>query len=478
MYSVAISILLISNRPVLEAAVSRDLASTPSTLTWTAGLDLALARDDLRTFDVVLLETEEVSEVGELRAVAPWLPIVVIAQQPDHSRGLAAIREGASEYVSAEEVGSGFLFRVVRYCVERARVEAALEASREQLFRSQKMEAIGRTAAGIAHDFRQFVQVIIGNCSLMKRLEPAPIMSEMIDEIRSAGWKANGLVEQLLKFARGDSPARSGVNLNRLLLEDELLLRTLLRPGMVLMMELTSEPLPVLADSGLEQVLMNLTVNAVDALRDQGTILFETRLLRLDRPYAGRDLRLEPGNYALIEVSDSGCGIEPAVLDRIFEPFFTTKPRGEGTGIGLSTAYSQVQGWGGQLAAASLPGLGTTFKIVLPCLEVVPLEPEDCVLPDMVRLVDEDLPTRLMLRKDLAAIGCDVIELEDASLRVTIRDFKAEDSSAGLVLCDLSPRLLDHLGLLNPTQTPLRTPFSRHELSHALARLVQLPACS
>jgi len=238
----------------------------------------------------------------------------------------------------------------------------------EQLRQSQKMEAIGRLAGGVAHDFNNLLTVITGyNQLLIDNLgEGHPLRAEL-DEVRKAADRAAALTRQLLAFSRQQvlAPKVLDVNivvesmnnlLHRLLGEDIELI-TILQPGIG----------HVRADPGqLGQVIMNLAVNARDAMPEGGTLTIETSAVSLDTPYSPEHSYIEAGEYLVIAVSDTGCGMDAVTCSHIFEPFFTTKPSGKGTGLGLSTVYGIVKQSGGYIYVYSEPGLGSSFKVYLP----------------------------------------------------------------------------------------------------------------
>jgi hypothetical protein len=222
-------------------------------------------------------------------------------------------------------------------------------------------------------------------------------------------------------------------------------------------------------DSRIEQCLMNLIINANDAIgRRSGVILVETRLLQLDRDYLDRSFSLEAGSFAVLEVSDNGCGIDSKDFERIFEPFFTTKPRGIGTGLGLSSVFTLMKEWKGVVAVASRPGLGTTFKLVFPlasCDSALP-SPQQPLQGQSWVLNDADAARQLTLRRDLSALGGEVVKAPSQEGSATLSPLGRP--LTGLQICDLSPRLAEHLGLLPQDCQALGTPFARHELAAKL----------
>jgi two-component system, cell cycle sensor histidine kinase and response regulator CckA len=238
----------------------------------------------------------------------------------------------------------------------------------ERLRQAQKMEAIGRLAGSIAHDFNNLLTAILSYCELLlgEIRQGDPLRAD-IEQIRQAGQRAAGLTRQLLAFSRRQVLQPKLLSLNTVVESTDGMLRRLI--GAAIVLEIRSDPglWHVLADPGqLEQVLVNLVVNARDAMPHGGRILVatENRELRAESPARGNGVR--PGSYVALTVGDNGAGIDPANHARIFEPFFTTKEPGKGTGLGLSTVYGIVQQSGGHVTVESAPGRGSTFTILLP----------------------------------------------------------------------------------------------------------------
>ena len=277
----------------------------------------------------------------------------------------------SGEYVLWEVVvspnvagGPGYVLGVGRDVTERRRLE-------DQFRQAQKMEAVGRLAGGVAHDFNNLLTVIMGYTQLLAaRTQPGDPVLRDAEEILQAATRAAMLTRQLLTFSRREIVQPRVLDLNALVADLGKMLRRLVGEDIEMVIAPKASRPAVKADPGqLEQVVMNLVVNARDAMPGGGRITIETSTVEVDEGYAAENLGIRPGPYVLLAVSDTGTGMDEATKARIFEPFFTTKEVGKGTGLGLSTVYGIVQQGGGAIHVYSDIGLGTTFKIYLPCAE-------------------------------------------------------------------------------------------------------------
>jgi predicted ATPase/signal transduction histidine kinase len=307
-------------------------------------------------------------------------------------------------------------------CSELAgRMSMALESTRlaelESFLRQgQKMEAIGRLAGGVAHDFNNVLSVIV-TCAQFacERLAPEHPACEELEEIGKAAERATGLTRQLLAFSRHRRAESGVIDVNRVMSDLKYMLATLVGSPVRLLLEPAEDLWKVRADGAqLEQLLMNLTANARDAMPRGGTLLIRTSNVELDEAYARAHSDVAPGDYVLLAVTDTGHGIEPEIRARIFEPFFTTKKPGEGTGIGLATVFGIVRQCAGHISVDSEVGRGTTFSIYLPRCRAAADELERPSVPATtgsmhrtatVLLVEDDEQVRSAARRVLQRYG-------------------------------------------------------------------------
>ena len=291
----------------------------------------------------------------------------------------------------------------------------------DQFRQAQKMEAVGRLAGGVAHDFNNLLMVISGYAEVMlASLDQESPLHEKARSIQQASDRATTLTRQLLAFSRKQLLELKVVDVNVIVADMERLLQPLIGENVELTTKLAPDAGHTRADAGqLEQVLMNLVVNAKDAMPNGGKITVQTQNVTLDENHRGGQTFIRPGNYLMLSVSDNGTGMDKETQSRIFEPFFTTKEKGKGTGLGLSTVYGIVKQTGGYVIVQSEEGRGTTFHIYLPRVEepaekhAVPVARAAAGGTETVLLVEDEESVRQLVRDTLAAKGYKVVEAEN-----------------------------------------------------------------
>jgi PAS domain S-box-containing protein len=324
----------------------------------------------------------------------------------------------------------------VKYEEEKAELE-------KQYQQVQKVESIGRLAGGVAHDLNNLLSPILGYSEILRGdFDAEDRRREAVDEIMSAGLRARDLVQQLLAFSRKQILEFKAVNLNSILTGLEKLLRRTIRENIEMVFELSFNAQMVLADVGqIEQVIMNLTVNAADAMPEGGRLMIETSRVYLDQAYTMHHKSSKPGEYALLAVSDTGFGMDRATREQIFEPFFSTKGE-QGTGLGLSTVYGIVKQHGGNIWVYSEPEKGTTFKVYLPLAESPEVDEAVRVesMPtqagsETILVVEDNEQVLLLTTSILKRIGYEVLAAQDGLEAIDL--LTNLDSSVHLLLTDV-----------------------------------------
>lgn len=335
------------------------------------GLPADTADVSAETF-LARIHPDDQSQVRKIieQAVAQVAPFELETRivRPD---GTIRILTNRSETQAGPDGQAVRLIGVSQDITERRQAETALRDREEQLQQAQKMEAIGRLAGGIAHDFNNLLTAINGYSSLLlKKLEAGSAARKDLEEIRKAGDRAAALTHQLLAFSRRQLIRPRVLDLNHVVTGIDRMLRRLIGEDIELITRLAPTPCLVRADQGqLEQVLMNIAINARDAMPVGGTLTIETGQVTADDEFLRHQFDRQHDRYVTIAIRDTGCGMDAVTQEHIFEPFFTTKEQGKGTGLGLSTAYGIVTQAEGYIQVQSAPGEGTTFIIFLPLIQ-------------------------------------------------------------------------------------------------------------
>jgi two-component system, cell cycle sensor histidine kinase and response regulator CckA len=334
---------------------------------------------------------------------------------------------------------------IARDVTARRTAEHALRESEDQLRQAQKMEAVGQLAGGIAHDFNNLLMAIMSNAELASLELPAGSSpAGHIDEIKSASRRARSLTQQLLAFSRKQMLQPRVLDMNTVVRDAEQILRRLIGENIAMNVLLEQRPARVRADQGqLAQVLMNLVVNARDAMPHGGTLTIETANRDVGAGEAQIHRGLREGRYVAMSVRDTGIGMDEDTKARIFEPFFTTKPPGQGTGLGLSTAYGIVKQSGGYIAADSAVGDGSVFTVLMPqvnepaepTVQSAPPELPANTLRGTVLLVEDEASVREATKRMLRKFGFEVLEARNGQDALAIWDLKCD--AVDVVLTDV-----------------------------------------
>ncbi len=378
----------------------------------------------------------------------------------------------------------------------------------QQLVHAQKMEAVGRLAGGVAHDFNNMLTVIAGyNRMILDELSNLDPLRGYAEEIHKAAERASALTNQLLAFSHRQIMQPRVVNLNAVIGQTENMLRRLIGEDIQLVMSFGADTGNIRTDpSHIEQAIVNLAVNARDAMPLGGRITIETSNTRIDETYAKTHMGVEPGEFVMIAVSDTGHGMDSATRQRIFDPFFTTKPPGKGTGLGLATVYGMVKQSGGDIWVYSEPGQGTTFKLYFPRV-AEPVSPGAFEEPEhahrdaaeTLMLVEDETQVRELEVKMLKQLGyqvlaaangeeaLDVSQAHPGKISLLVTDVVMPNMSGKqvaeallshrpdlrvLYLSGYTENTIGHHGVLDSSVDFLTKPFTREALARKVREIL------
>ncbi len=378
------------------------------------------------------------------------IPFIIVSGTIGEDLAVAAMRAGAHDYVMKDKLarlGPAVQRELQEAEVRRARrlAEAEKEKMQEQLHQAQKMEAIGILAAGVAHDFNNLLTTVQGFTDLaMTKIDESHPSHEDLQQVLLAAMRASDLTRQLLIFSSKQPMELNRLNINRIIRNLLKMLNRLIGEDIVIETELEPDIWTIRADAGkIEQVIMNLAVNARDAMPDGGKLIIKTANMNLDEEYCKMVPDAQPGNSICLSVTDTGVGIAEEYKPFIFDPFFTTKEEGKGTGLGLSVVFGIIKQHDGCISFYSEKGQGTTFKVYIPAIqqEAEDLVEEAIPLEELqgdgkrILLVEDDKAVREFTAQALNANGYFVTEAEDMQQALEI--FEQEAGQFELILSDV-----------------------------------------
>ena len=388
------------------------------------GFDLILSDHTLPTFDGL-------SALKIAHSEQPDLPVIFVSGSLGEQRAVDALKSGATDYVLKDGVSR--LVPAVRRAMQEVEERTERRRLEAQLIEGQKMDVVGQLAGGVAHDFNNLLSVIIGYCHLLRLdLTPNSPQLKYAEEIRHASERAAGLTRQLLVFSRKQTVQLVALDLNEVVKDMEELLRRLIDANIEMTFELGKRIGCIHADSGyVGQILMNLVINARDAMPYGGKLTIATTDVTLKESDADAKMDGLPGEYVVLTVSDTGTGMTEEVKARLFEPLFTTKPAGKGTGLGLVTCWNIIHQSGGHIRLSSESGKGTEFRVYFPRkpkLADMPAKPsasEAVTLgTETILVVDDEAAVRNLARAVLETQGYTVLEANNGQEAVrVVREF-------------------------------------------------------
>jgi signal transduction histidine kinase/CheY-like chemotaxis protein len=323
-----------------------------------------------------------------------------------------------------------------------------------QFLRAQRMESIGTLAGAIAHDLNNCLAPIVMAAPFLREQLQDLVSQRMLDSVENSAKRGADIVKQLLVFARGIQGDRIALQLNHLVRDMAQIIRETFPKNIQLNIESAKDLATVQGDTTqLHQVLLNLCVNARDAMPDGGMLSLKTQNIVLDEPDAKMIAGAKPGSYVLLTVTDTGTGIPPEIMDKIFEPFFTTKSHEKGTGLGLSTTLGIVKSHSGFIQVNSTVGQGATFEVYLPAIAAVEAQ-ADVTAPgqlprghgELILLVDDESPVRTVTKRALEKFGYQVLEASDGTEAVSL--YASNRDAVKAVLTDMSMPHLDGPGTI------------------------------
>jgi signal transduction histidine kinase len=432
------------------------------------GVDLVLA-------DFSLPGADGMEALRLARQVKPDLPFLIVSGVIGEEAAVDSLQNGATDYILKDRLSR--LTPAVRRALDEAALRRDRESLGDQLTRAQKLEIFGELAGGVAHDYNNILTIIMANSGLlMAGLAEGTRLHKHASQIEYACGQAASLTRQLLVFSRDRGRDAAVLDLNGIVQNAESMLARLLPENVELAVSPANGPLHIMADRGdLEQVLINLVLNARDAIRSHGTIRIETGRIQKDRQ-----------ELVFLKVRDNGAGMTSEVKARVFEPFFTTKPEGSGTGLGLATCRRLIQSMDGQITVTSHPGRGTEFRILWPAAEggggapnQIPVRAEMPRGCEKILLAEDNHMLRDMIAGQLEELGYEVLQASNGIEGLDVFA-QSKDNPPVLVIADVALPLLsgrEMVRLLQRSSPGLRVLHTSGHSDHTIAALgFQLPA--
>jgi two-component system cell cycle sensor histidine kinase/response regulator CckA len=420
---------------------------------------------DVVLLDLNLPDSSGIETLQRIREAAPTTPIVVLTGFDNQALGIEAVKSGAQDYIVKGQFVDNVLPRTVRYAIERKRLE-------QQVQSSQRLEAIGRMAAGVAHDFNNLATVIEGHVSFLLEAEniPAALREDLI-EIKRAAESTTALTRQLLAIGRRQTFNPRIITVNDAVAHLAAMIKGVAGRSIRVALKLDAAAGEVKVDpSQLEQVILNLVLNARDAMPEGGELEIRTAAVEIERV---TDPELQKGRYVVLTVRDSGQGMIQSVKERIFEPFFSTKDAERGSGLGLAVVYAVVKQSGGAITVESEPGRGTTFQVFFPksgeSADISASPRAEIAQGDgavaTVLLVEDDAEVRALLARALTEHGYRVIPAPGGADAIAAVEREAEGIDA--VVTDLAMPGMDGAELIQRLHMNTRVVcISGYEPSH------------
>jgi two-component system cell cycle sensor histidine kinase/response regulator CckA len=456
---IKVKVLLVENNPGDVQFISEMLAninltgqsirtfelSTVDSLSGSIEL-LTKEKIDVVLLDLFLSDSHGLETFKRFYTQISWIPVIVLSSFYDETAADRIVRDGAQDFLVKNDLTPNLLVRSIRYAIERKHIQDEKDKIQTQLLQAQKMEAIGILTGGIAHDFNNLITAVRGCADMaLQNLDQSDSLYREIKEIQLASQKAAGLTRQMLIFSRKHPVKFEFINLNQLVEDMLKMLHHMIGEDIEIHTDLEPDLWTITADqSTIEQIIMNLTVNARDAMPDGGKLIIRTDNMELNEDLCRSIPESKPGIYVRLTMTDTGIGMDEKTMQRIYEPFFSTKGRGKGTGLGLSVVYGIVKEHKGWISIDSQPGQGTTFKIFTPAIHVKSSFRREEVKRSLevfeghgekILLVEDEESVRRFAERALERNGYEVFAASSASEALDV--FKQKKGKIHLVISDV-----------------------------------------